>query len=186
MGNIPLNYSNQITGVIIPESETIDVVFICEQDFSSTESEFYRKLGNNFYVHNRFPKRKEAIKNFLKEVYGDDKIFRWSTWDKSNADIVSETINNSNISNKYDVVCSLGCPVNLFEQEDVDSVCRLLRDDGILLFFAPFSIEKNPLMFHHLNLQENLDKPIPNCTDRPFYPVSRIPLQKYSLELWKR
>lgn len=189
-----IEYSGDKDDIIMPKKQTIDTVFLCEQDFYNEKYDMTEKIRHNMYVSKKFPIVKSNIKSFIKNIYqGDDNtIFRWSTWDTENADIISSDIVNNPIENKFDVICAVGCPIIHFKQEDVDAMCRLLRPEGILIFFARLNMDQESIVQRSINLQDFEYINIPNCIDRPFVPLVRLPLEnlhgrsQLSVEVWKR
>ena len=196
MGNTitTIGYSEDKNDIIMPKKHTIDTVFLCEQDFYNENYDMTEKTGDNMYISKKFPIVKSNMKSFIKNIYQGDEntIFRWSTWDTENADIISSDIVNNPIENKFDVICTVGCPIIHFKQEDVDAMCRLLRPDGILIFFARLRMDQKSLVQRSIDLQDFQDRNIPNCVDRPFVPIVRLPLEnlhgrsQLSVEVWKR
>lgn len=91
-----------------------------------------------------FDEVKEAITNFLKEVYdtSDATDFNFSTWDTKDADIllsVFTDLRNPNTAPVFDVMvelhCEIGCPGNddAPPAEDYRVMCRLLKQQGLLV-----------------------------------------------------
>jgi len=196
MGNsvTTLEYSEDKNDIIMAKKDTIDTVFICEQDFYSTQFDQTEMIKDDMYISKKFPVVKDNIKAFIKNIYQGDEntIFRWSTWDTENADIIASDIVNNPIQNKFDVICAVGCPIIHFKQEDVEAMCRLLRPEGILIFFTRMDVNRKSLVQRSIEFQDFEYITIPNCTDRPFLPIVRLPLEnlhgrtKLSVEVWKR
>lgn len=196
MGNAitTLVYSGDKNDIIMPKKQTIDTVFLCEQDFYNEHADMTEKIRDNMYISKKFPIVKSNIKSFIKNIYQGDEntIFRWSTWDIENADIISSDIVNNPIENQFDVICAVGCPIIHFKQEDLDAMCRLLRPDGILIFFARLRMDQKSLLQRSIDFQDFEYINIPNCVDRPFVPIARLPLEnlhgrsQLSVEVWKR
>lgn len=197
MGNSTstIQYSTSLNDINVEQGlRIIDTVFLCEQDYYYNDGHMLEKLKENVYFNKKFPFVKRSLKEFIKNIYGgnDHTIFRWSTWDVENADIISSNVIHNPNENVYDVVCSIGCPVIQFSQEHVNAICRLLRPDGLLIFFFRGGMHQKSLMQRNIEMQDFQYISIPNCEDRPFVPIARTPITNYqnsseiTVEVWKR
>ena len=195
MGNITsVDYSSSVRDIRVETgNDIIDAAFLCEQDYYDDGGARFDKINSQMYYNKKFPVVKKNLREFIKTIYGgdDSTIFRWSTWDVKNADIISSHVNASTVKNKFDVICSIGCPVINFKQEDVNSICRLLKPDGILVFYTRIGMDKKSFMQRSIEFQ-NPQLIIPNCLDVPFVPISRVGIpnlhgsSEITLEMWKR
>lgn len=88
---------------------------------------------------------KDAITNFLKEVYdtSDAVTFHWTTWDTEDADIVLSTLDGAlgdeNTAPVFDVMVELHCEISCPGSEsapppdDYRVMCRMLKTGGLLV-----------------------------------------------------
>ncbi len=185
MGNIPPQFSPNENDVHVDtNNDTVDVAIICEQDYYDEPSDLYHRIQQDMYVNTKFPTVKKKVRDFIHNTYGYDKICRWTTWDRENADILPYHLENSDVRNIFDVVCAIGCPIILFRQEDVDHMCRLLRPNGLLVISAQRDISEDSVMEMAMRISYNS---IPNCNQNPFVPISRFGIgENKSIEVWKR
>ena len=193
MGNIPPQFSPNVSDVHVDSNrDTVDVAVICEQDYYDEPSAGYHMIREGMYLSTKFQDIKKSIREFIHEVYGYDKICRWTSWDKRNADILPYHLENNDVENVFDVILAVGCPVMLFRQEHVNDMCRLLRPNGLLLISAGRGIDEASTMEMAMRLSFNS---IPNCHQNPFVPISRFGVganrsvevgANRSVEVWKR
>lgn len=185
MGNIPPQFSPNESDVHADSNrDTVDIAVICEQDYYDEPSGSYHRIGEDMYLNTNFPGIKKRMREFIHDVYGYDKICRWTTWDRRNADIIPYHLENNDAQNIFDVILAVGCPVMLFRQEHVNDMCRLLRPNGLLLISASSAIGEDSTMERAMRMSYN---PIPNCHQNPFVPISRFSVgANRSVEVWKR
>lgn len=185
MGNIPPQFSPNESDVHVDSNRaTVDVAVICEKDYYDEPSAGYHMIREGMYSNTDFPGRKKRIKEFIHDVYGYDKICRWSTWDVQNADVLPYHLENNDVQNIFDVILAVGCPVMLFSQEHVNDMCRLLRPNGLLLISASRGIHEASTMEMAMRMSS---RSIPNCHQNPFVPISRFGVGAHvSVEVWKR
>ena len=186
MGNIPPRFSPNESDVPNPDtnSDTVDVALICEQDYYDEHSGSYHRIREDMYMNTKLPAVKKRVREFIHNTYGYDKICRWTTWDRTNADILPYHLENNGLRNLFDVICAIGCPIILFSQEDVNHMCRLLRPNGLLLIVTKRDIGQDSAMEMAMRLSYN---DIPNCQENRFVPISRFAIgERGSIEVWKR
>lgn len=112
----------------------INICLLCQQ--KSLETALGRPIGEV----------KEAITNFLKEVYdtSDATNFKWVTWDTEDADIVLSDfpdLRNANTAPVFDVMVELHCEIGCPDHDDAPPagdyrvMCRLLSERDKSSFF---------------------------------------------------
>lgn len=122
--------------------ETVDVCLACERD----------SYPPGYLSPDRdISELKEIFREFMRSVVPTDKytVFRWSTWDTENADIVIPTedlivARRRNVADRYlmpqrqvfDAVISMHCPFKFIDNKSFSTMCSLLRPWGILVVFV--------------------------------------------------
>lgn len=116
-------------------AETIDICLACEKDSYSPE---LRDMSE----------KKEYFRQFMRGVLSTDKytVFRWSTWDTSNADIVIPTEDlirqrRANVSARYrmpsrrvfDAIFTMHCPFACISDKSFRTACALLKPLGLVV-----------------------------------------------------
>lgn len=119
-------------------TETLDVCLACEKD------------GYNDRPRNT-SEIKRHIRQFMRSVRNVDQyvIFRWSTWDTEDADIVIPTedlvvARRQNVANRYrmpqkrafDAIFCLGCPFGVISDKSFRTMCALLKPYGLVVAVA--------------------------------------------------
>lgn len=125
-----------------PTYETVDICLACEKD---SYRPGYLSPGRNM------SELKELFREFMRSVLPTDKytVFRWSTWDTENADIVIPTedvivARRRNVADRYlmprrhvfDAVFSMHCPFVLIDNKSISTMCSLLKPWGLLVVFV--------------------------------------------------
>lgn len=128
-------FYRQIFSNVSGTKHTIDICLACERDGYPNETRNISVL-------------KENLRNFLKGVFKTDKytVFRWSTWDEIDADIVIPTedlivARRRNVADRYkmpprflfDAIFTIHCPFAVISDTSFRTSCALLKPLGILV-----------------------------------------------------
>ena len=118
---------------------TVDVCLACEKDSYTDETRNVSEM-------------KEHFREFMREVLPTDKytVFRWSTWDTDNADIVIPTedlivARRQNVAARYrmpsrgvfDAIFTVNCPFACVSDKSFRTACALLKSLGLLVVVSP-------------------------------------------------
>lgn len=118
-----------------PAVETIDICLACEKD------RYVPELRNMSEI-------KEHFREFMRSVLPTDRytVFRWSTWDTSDADIVVPTedlivARRRNLVDRYrmpqrrifDAIFTMHCPFGCIDDKSFRTMCSLLKPLGLLV-----------------------------------------------------
>ena len=118
-----------------PSVPTIDICLACEKD------SYVPELRNMSEI-------KQHLREFMRSVLPTDRytVFRWSTWDTSDADIVIPTEDlivsrRRNVTDRYrmpqrstfDAIFTMGCPFSSINDKSFQTMCSLLKPLGLLV-----------------------------------------------------
>lgn len=150
-----------------PTFETVDICLACEKD---SYPPGYLSPGRNI------SELKELFREFMRSVLPTDKytVFRWSTWDTDNADIVIPredviVARRRNVADRYlmpqrhvfDAVISMQCPFPLIDNKSLSTMCSLLKPWGLVVVFVANHR-------HDSDIPRSLsvrDEPLGDCSD---------------------
>ena len=143
---------------------------------------------------------KEIIRRFLRDVFPTDRytVFRWSTWDTENADIVIPeedlvVARRQNVANRYkmpsrglfEAIFTMHCPFVVINDLSFQTACALLRVGGLLVV-----VTNVPNSHKAIGLRE---RPFGDCSENLYngqryrlYPVHEMMEDGLYMSVWQK